>query len=68
LGDPYEFKIVDVRPGSVDLLISPTVSYKSSDERSMVGSLTMDVGETIKLQTMSFDSWVRWDMTLEGIA
>ena len=64
---PYEFKVADVRPGAVDLLVSPSVLYESSNENSTVGLVTLDVDETIKLKTMSLDAWGFWGVTLEGI-
>ena len=64
---PHEFKIVDVRPKSVDILVHPEVRFSSSDKYSTVGLLTLEVSETIDLQMISFDAWGNWVVTLEGI-
>jgi hypothetical protein len=65
---PYEFKVTDIRPGVVDLLAHPEVSVESSDDHPLVGSLTLDVGDTVTLRTLSLDAWGYWVVTLEGIA
>jgi hypothetical protein len=48
-------------------LVHPAVGCASADEPPTVGSLTLDLGEAIELQTLGFDAWGNWVVTLEGI-
>jgi hypothetical protein len=63
----YAFKLTDIGPRSVDLLIRPDVNCTWSDEHSMAGTLTLPLGQEIALQTLSFDAWGNWIVTLEAV-
>jgi hypothetical protein len=68
LGTPYRLEVVAVRPGSVELNVSPLLLHHSPGGERQVGALEIAVGETATLQTLSFDAWGHWVVTLEGIA
>ena len=67
LGLTYRFEVVDVRPGAVDLYIRPGVVLHPEGQERGVGALTIEVGKTVTLQTLSFDAWGNWLVTLEGV-
>lgn len=67
LGVSQSFEITAVRPTAVDLIASPPLVLQSSERGPFVGPLTLEVGETARLQTPSFDAWGHWLLTLETV-
>ena len=67
LGRPYQFEVVAIRPGAVDLFVRPNLWFQASEQGRVIGTLTLAVGETAGLQTQSFDAWGHWVVTLQDI-
>ena len=67
LGQPYRFQIVRIHPQAVEMLVHPELVLHSAGPERRVGALTLAVGETVTLQTLSFDAWGNWVVTLKGI-
>ena len=68
LGRPYSLRVVAVRPGAVELDVSPMLLHDTSGGERQAGALEIEVGETVTLMTPSFDAWGHWIITLETIS
>ena len=68
LGQPYCLEVVAVRPGSVELNVSPALLRNTPAGQRQAGALEIAVGETADLMTPSLDAWGHWIVTLESIA
>ena len=68
LGRPYCLEVVAVRPGSVELSVSPMLLHVRSEGEQQVGAVEIAVGETATLMTLSLDACGHWIITLERVA